>query len=306
MKPEDAANLASVRLAFTVSADKPLKDVESLKSTSGGTGLNALTGADAIDFGLALHGKGSSALAEIRQVGGTAYARVDVDGLAGLVGEDASELRSMESELPPELKVFKEALQGKWISFDSKLMEQFTNDLGGQAGAKPSAAPSVDADTQRKLLDALGSVLSRDVTFEEKGRQGDADRILISAPARTLVRDLEKALTPLAKQFPGLDKELPTSSLNEIPDRQVSAELLIKDGVITSIGFDFAQLVPKATSDDHMVVKLSLSREAAAVQAPTGAVALTKKDLDGMMGMMVAGADETGFDFEEDDLAAQS
>ncbi|WP_377271798.1 hypothetical protein [Peterkaempfera sp. SMS 1(5)a] len=281
---QDAETLSGLSLAFSMTADKPLKDVFSSKSGAGGAiGLNGDRGVD-VDY--AVRSKGGDSMVEVRQVDGRLYARADIQALARLSGEDAGDLGAMEDELPPELKVFKQALEGHWLSLDAKVLKQFSGQMQQGAGAAPGGGPSLDAGAQRKLIDTLESVLSEDVSFEDKGQQDGADRIVVSAPARTLVRDLQKAVQPLAESIPGLPSGFSQSGADQIPDRSVSAELRIKDGVIASVSLDLAQLDPKANWGDHLPLKLSFARDAAPVQAPSGATALTQQDLDRMTKLM--------------------
>ncbi|WP_055590164.1 hypothetical protein [Peterkaempfera griseoplana] len=281
---QDAETLSRLSLAFSVTADKPLKDVPAPASGTGGAfGLNGDSG---VDLDYAMRSKGGDTMVELRQVDGRLYARADVQALARLSGEDPGDLGAMEDELPPELKVFRQALEGRWLAVDARVLKKFGDRMQHDAGATPGAAPSLDAGAQRRLMDALKSVLAEDVSFEEKGQQDGAQRIVVSAPARTLVRDLQKAVQPLTGSIPALRNGLSGAGTEQIPDRTVSAELRIKDGAITSLSLDLAQLQAKAGWGDHLPLKLSFSRQAAPVQAPSGATVLTQQDLDQISRLM--------------------
>lgn len=290
MPQQDAETLSGLSLSFTVAADKPLKDVPSLKSGGGaGGGPLGLDGDKALDVDYAVRAKDGAALMEVRQVDGRLYARADVRALAEMSGQDPAEVPGMEADLPPELGAFRQALEGQWLSVDDKVMRRFTDGLQqGQGDGLPSSRPSLDADAQRKLMDGLRSALSSDVSFEDKGQQNGAERIVVSAPARTLVRDLQKAVMPLAGSLPGLPKGLPDDASAKLTDRAVTADLLIKDGALSSVSVDLAQLNPKADWSDHLPLRLTFSREAAPIQAPSGVTVLTEKDIDLMSHLMSA------------------
>jgi hypothetical protein len=94
---------------------------------------------------------------------------------------------------------------------------------------------------------------------------------------------------PLAGNIPGLPKSLPGDASEKLTDRAVTADLLIKDGVLSSVTVDMAQLNPKASWSDHLPIRLTLSRQAAAIEAPSGVTVITEKDLDAMAQMMTDG-----------------
>jgi len=278
---KDAQTVAGLRFNVAMSADKALKDIKTKKSASTLADFPA-------DMGYSLISNGNT-VGELRLVDGTMYAHVDVDAVAKLAGEDAGELHASAADMPPELHVFKALLDGKWLSVDSELFHSFANDLpGGQEAAVPSPLPSLDPATAEKLVDSLGDAFSKNATIEDKGQQDGADRIVVSVPARALVGDLQKALKPLAKDIPGLEG-MPTSVPTEVPNRKISAELLIKDGALASASFDLGQLQEKVTADAHLPLKVSFATDAAPLKAPTGAVALQQKDIDGFMNLGMGG-----------------
>ncbi|MFF4650532.1 hypothetical protein [Streptomyces sp. NPDC001380] len=309
MGQRDAESFADLRLAFSVSADRPLKDVPALRSGVVAPGTAGLSGDRSVDLSCTLRRRDGGVLVEVRQVDGRMYGRVDLDAFAALVGADPGDMDAMESDIPPELGTFRKALHGEWISLDPALLRRGTDAARRQAGGAPSTGPSPDPAAQRRLLDAVGAVLADDVSFEDKGTEGGADRVVVSAPARTLVRDLQKAVRPLVPGapgssglpgipgipgtpgLPGLGDGLPADAAEGIPDRPVSADLLIRDGALASVSVDLARLEPKASWSDHLPLRLTFSRTAPPVQAPPHATPLTAEDLDGMAAFMSDGED---------------
>ncbi|MFJ6214844.1 hypothetical protein ACIQGZ_16140 [Streptomyces sp. NPDC092296] len=291
----DAKKLAGLKISVAVSADKPLKDVETLKSLGSTADLEALQADKGIDFAVSLNGGDGRKALELRQVAGTAYAQVDLDVVGDLVGDSATfeQLHEMSGQLPPELAVLKAALDGKWVSIDNKAVRKLTDTVKEQGGADilPSAEPSLNAATGNKLLSAISGVFSRNVTFDDKGQQDGADLIVVSAPARTMADDLLKALRPVAKDIPGLAGKLPSSAPSDTPDRTLSADLRIKDGALASITVDLAQFEEKQGSA-HLPITLSFDRSADAVQAPEGAVPVTPEAIDAIVSMAAEGDEE--------------
>ncbi|MFJ8436304.1 hypothetical protein ACIQ9P_33890 [Kitasatospora sp. NPDC094019] len=283
---DSAAALSAVSLAIAFSADKPLKDVKPSKSAGSGAGSAA---DPSVSASYTLSGKGGAPLLELRQVGGRAYARGDLAGFAHLAGENAAEVEGLAEGLPA---VLGNALKGQWVAFDTKTVEGTagTGAAGGSASAAPTLAPSASAH-----LDAsLRSILTQDLSFEDKGKQDGKDRITVTAPARKLADDLLKAVEPLAKDVPSLAK-LPKSAPTDVPDRPLALDLYLDGGALSAVTFDLAQLAEKAGPGTPLPLRIAFGHDTPAVQAPSGATELTAGDISGLFdGLAGGGADGTG------------
>ncbi|KOV27277.1 hypothetical protein ADK60_20175 [Streptomyces sp. XY431] len=287
---DSAAALAAVSLSIAFSADKPLKEIRPTKGAGAGNG--AATAADpSVSASYTLTGKGGAPLAELRQVGGKSYARGDLAGFAQLVGENAAEVEGLAEGLPTALG---NALKGQWVSFDAKALEA-TGGTGGTGGAGGAAtpAPTLDPKAAESLNASLKDILTRDLSFEDKGKQDGKDRITVTAPARKLTDDLLKAVEPLAKDIPNLGK-LPKSAPAKVPDRPLALDLYLDGGALSAVTFDLAQLEEKAGPGTPLPLRIAFGHDTPAVQAPAGATELAAEDINGLFGELAAAGGGAG------------
>lgn len=290
VKPQEAATLAELTLGLSVSSDKPLKDVASFKKAQESGDFSALAEEKGLDIEYVLAGKSGKTYVDLRVVGSKPYLKVDAEGLVKLAGKDPSEVRAMADQVPPELKIVKDALTGKWVSVDPKLLQELGKDpslgaLTGGAGATPSAKSSVDPKAVQGVLTSIEDVLSHNLTFEDKGTKDGAEHIVASGPARGLADGLLNAVQPLVKDLPKKGAPLPSKAPTSVPDRKVAADLYLKDGALSSVSFDLAQLDEKAGPDVHFPVKIAFSKDVAPLQAPTGATEFGMADIKNVMGI---------------------
>ncbi|GAA1269479.1 hypothetical protein GCM10009665_67450 [Kitasatospora nipponensis] len=298
MEQKDAEGLAGLSVSVALHADKPLKDLESLKNTDPAKDAQAAARieaeTEAMGLAVAVTNRSGVALAEYRQVAGSVYLRVDAEGLSKLGGEDPAGVRAELDALPPQAAPLKQGLTGKWISIDAKTLKELGAEKGGPAGAgsgpaTPSAAPSLDPKVGVDLVNALKDVFAHDLTFEDKGQADGARHVLIKAPTRRIAEDVMKAVKPLEGKLPGGAK-VPTALPTDLLDREAVIDVAVKGGALASARFDLAQLEKKAGADVHLPLQVGFDPAAPAIQAPTGATALTRGDLENAFGMLVTAA----------------
>ncbi|MFB7469639.1 hypothetical protein [Kitasatospora sp. NPDC056184] len=276
---ESAAALSAVSLSVAVSADKPLKDVKPSKGADGTAAADA-----SLSTSVALTGKGDASLFELRQIGNRAYARADLPSFARLVGEDPSAVKELTKDLPATLKG---ALEGTWVSFDTKELKGAGGASGtGANGASPT--PTLDPKLSDGLAASLKDILSHDLSFEDKGKQDGKERITVTAPARKLADDLLKAFEPLTKEIPDLGK-LPKTAPKDVPDRNLALDLFLDGGALSAVTFDLAQLAEKAGPGTPLPLRIAFGKDAPAVQAPAGAATVTSEDLGSLLGGFLGG-----------------
>ncbi|GAA0680970.1 hypothetical protein GCM10010193_38350 [Kitasatospora atroaurantiaca] len=283
-----AEALAGLSLAVSVSADRPLKEFGAVKKGE----LDKLADDKSLALEYVLAGKDGKVYADMRQVDAKTYLKIDAEGIAKLAGEDPSEVRAMADEMPAELKVFKDALAGKWLTFDPKLLQELNKAPKGKSST-PSATPSVDPKVAEDLMNSVKDVFSRNLTFDDKGTKDGLDHVVVSAPARGLVNDLLKAFKPLSKDVPSFGK-LPTAAPTDVPDTKIGVDVYLKDGALSSVTFDLAQLDEKAGPGVHLPVKAAFSKDAAAPQAPTGATEIKTSDIESIMTSFAKGPGGNG------------
>ncbi|GAA4127733.1 hypothetical protein AB0N37_00665 [Streptomyces griseoincarnatus] len=216
------------------------------------------------------------ALLEYRLIGDWFYARVD----ASTFGRIAGVPMPLASELPEG--PFRKLLEGEWIQVSKKEMEENGKGIPGApgfGGEEPSAGPSLDAGTQKKLTDALKKVVAENVDFTTSGGSDGTEHIKATAPFRTLLTELFGALKPLQNDLPVGD-ELPTAKdLADAPNKKVSADFTLKNGELTEVSVDLARLAETAKVKKFALV-LRVS-EGEKPEAPAGATKVTLEDLMG-------------------------
>ncbi|MER5734929.1 hypothetical protein ABT117_04515 [Streptomyces sp. NPDC002262] len=229
-------------------------------------------------------------LLEYRVVGDYAYVRADAESLGKAMGSPLPPA----GELPPEAGAFKKVLEGEWVKFDYKALEKAGEEqLGEKSGGAPSPEPSLDAGTQKKLLEALREVVARDVEFTTAGGGDGTERISATAPFRTLITDLVGEIRPLSKELPP-GMELPTAAdLKDAPDSKVTADFTLKNGELTEVYVDLAELTENAKVKKFgLGLKLSAGTKPT---APASATELKPEDLMGAFsGAMMPGGEEFG------------
>ncbi|WP_035795936.1 hypothetical protein [Kitasatospora mediocidica] len=291
IEQKNADALSGLGIAVALSSDKPLKDLATPTAGTGGAGLSA---DKSVNLSYTVTGNGGASLVEMRQLGGDVYLHADVAGITKMMGADPAKVQATSAELPDTLKVVKDALAGQWISLDPKTAADFGKGLAGnlpkdgaQPSAQPSALPSMDPKTAQNLLNTVKDVLSRNATFTDKGKTDGAEHIVVSAPSRQLANDLLKSVPSVpsvVKDIPGLAK-LPATAPADLPDRTFAMDLYLKDGTVSSIGFDLAQLDKKSTPNVHLPVKVAFGTDTPTLQVPAGATAVTAADLKNIMAM---------------------
>jgi CDGSH-type Zn-finger protein len=256
--PDEVAELLSgAKITVTVQSKKPLD--ESGEKDLVGTAMKVSTP--------------DGDLAEYRVIGDSAYIRADLDAMGKVMGSPLPDA----DDLPPEAGALKDVIEGKWVQFSTKEMnEAVAEDQEAEGG--PAPAPSLDAATQKKLVKALREVVARDVKFKTAGGSDGTEHVTATAPFRTLITDLFGEIRPLVKDLPpGMG--LPTDKdLKEAPDAKVTADFTLKNGELSQVDVDLAKLAESAK-----VKKLGLTvrlREGAKPTAPAGA---TKLDLNELM-----------------------
>ncbi|MEE1783241.1 hypothetical protein PUR71_09990 [Streptomyces sp. SP17BM10] len=130
-----------------------------------------------------------------------------------LVGQDPSQVDAASKDMPAELAPLRDVLAGKWVTFDPQALAEEAKKSDGAKAASPSpdGKPTLDPETAKQFTNSIRAVLTRTVTFEDKGEKDGTDHVWMSAPGRQLADELPKALKPLAAKLPGKFGKLPDS-----------------------------------------------------------------------------------------------
>lgn len=280
--PDEAAELISgAKISVTVESRKPLG--ESGEEDFVGTAMKLSTP--------------DGDLFEYRVVGDYTYLRADVRKISSTMSVPMPPV----DELPAEAGAFKKALEGEWVKFDTAEMEKAGQEAAeapggeGTAGSTPSPAPTLDAATQKKLLEALREVVARDVDFATAGGEDGTERISATAPFRTLITDLFAKIRPLSQDLPP-GVELPSDSdLKDAPDSKVKADFTLKNGELKEVYVDLAPL-----AEDVKVEKFGLALKLNAGVTPVAPAGATELDVDELMGGFAAAMMPSDEEFDEE------
>ncbi|WP_326756821.1 hypothetical protein OIE73_39500 [Streptomyces hirsutus] len=273
--PDEAAELMSdATITVTVQSKKPLDE-------SGEKDL----------VGMAMKiSNPEGDLAEYRMIGDYIYVRADVDTIGKMMGSPAP----AAEDLPPQAQSFKNVLEGKWVKFNAKKMEEVAAE--GQGG--PGPAPSLDAKTQKKLVEALRTVVAREVSFKTADGENGTEHVTATAPFRTLITKLLDEIRPLTKDLPP-GMELPTDKdLKDAPDTKVTADFTLKNDELTEVNVDLAAL-----AEDAKVKKLGLTVRMSNGTKPTAPAGATELDLQELMEGFFSGPAMDDAEWDESDYA---
>nr|WP_233452421.1 hypothetical protein [Streptomyces calvus] len=276
--PDEAAELLSdARISVSVQSRKPLEK-------SGEKDFKAMA--------VKLSGP-DGALFEYRLVGDYTYVRADVEAVSRISG--GPEMSA--DELPDSAGAFKKLVAGEWLKMNTKEMERTAGSIAGGpplGDEDPSAEPTLDARTQKKITKALRQVIAREVDFRTSGGDDGTEHIEATAPFRTLLTELFDELRPLTEELPP-GAELPTAKdLEDAPNKKVTADFTLKNGDLTEVSVDLAELAEN-TKVKKFAVVLRLGKGEQAT-APAGA---TEVRIDELMEGFMGGAPDGAFTEED-------
>lgn len=228
--PEEVAELlSSARISLSVQSKKPFDE-------SGEKDFDAMA--------LKFSGP-DGGLLEYRMVGDYTYLRADVDALGRVSG---SPMPSAD-ELPDSAGAFKKLLAGEWLKVSTKELEETSEQMSGAEDVgteEPSAEPTLDAKTQKKLTKALRQVIAQQVDFKTSDGSDGTEHITATTSFRTLMTELFDELGPLTEQLPA-GTEMPTAKdFKDAPNEKVTADFTLKNGELTEVSVDLAKLAENA------------------------------------------------------------
>ncbi|MFJ4768253.1 hypothetical protein ACIP88_03895 [Streptomyces uncialis] len=233
-------------------------------------------------------------LVEYRTVGDFTYARFDLAAFAKLSGSPSPSVDDMlpPGELAESRAAIEKALKGEWVKVSNKKLEEIQKKVMEEA-PKEAAEPTLDAKTQKKLLDAVTGVLTSKVEFKTAEGKDGAERVTATASLRALVTAMVEEIRPLAKDLPP-GVELPTAKeLKELPTKKGSADFTLKNGELKEVSIDLSQLDKKLKGK-----KIDLVLRLTDAEKPEAPAAATELKLDELMDNMFGGG-AAGFPSEE-------
>ncbi|MEV5316005.1 hypothetical protein, partial [Streptomyces sp. NPDC052610] len=243
--PDEVADLLSgAKISVTVQSKKPI-DESGEKDYVGMTMKVSTEDGDLIEY---------------RVIGDYTYIRTDTDSVGKALGAPVPSAQ----DLPPEADGLRKVLEGEWVKIDTKKMEETTAELEAEAGAEPSPEPTLDAKTQKRVLEALRKTIAREVDFKTADDKDGSEHITATAPFRTLITEFVGEIRPLVKDLPP-GMELPTEKdFADAPNTKVTADFTLKNGELTEVYVDLAKLAENAE-----VKKLGLVMRISEGRTPT-------------------------------------
>ncbi|MFD5820070.1 hypothetical protein [Streptomyces sp. NPDC127038] len=256
LPPEFAKLMSGLRVDVSVKSRKKLAD--SGQKDLVGMGMK-VTGPDGV-------------LVEYRVVGDFMYYRTDMKAIGKAMGVPMPSA----GDLPPGQKEFEKVLEGDWVKVDTKALERAGKAAGGTS---KGTSGDIDAKTQKKVLDAVRSVIGRKVRFRTEGGAGGVEHVLATGNVRDLLTGVFDKLRPLQGDLPP-GAELPTAKdLKDAPDKKATLDFTLKNGDLRQIRVDLAVL-----ADSPKKVKLPLVLKfsgAGDVSAPSGATEIPADKIPG-------------------------
>ncbi|WP_059012712.1 hypothetical protein [Streptomyces specialis] len=280
----DAARLLA-DLELTVSVGDPEGETR-MKDLEPDDPLNA---AMTVNFG-------GRDVAGVKLLDGRSYARVGgraiVEDVYG--GDEAAVARAERPQqdaaaLPPSLDTAALALGGEWVEVEPFAYDAYAGALVEHGGVDPEVAEALagvltdggamlDPAAQRDFAGGLESTLRSGGSLRGTGEGRGADTVEIRLPAGDAYRALGPVLTLLTEQCERFGVA-PLVSEPADPSAEVTAELAIRNGVLTNATFDLGQFGPEGAGP--LPLNLFLAGGAALNLDPptTPAAPLTPEDL---------------------------
>jgi hypothetical protein len=275
---DNAKMLADLDVSLSVSSDQVLR-----KAKDGSVAVTVSAGGD-------------SSLLEVRSLNGKKlYVKADLKQLMTLGAsagdaESKADLKEFQSmldradKLPSSYKSVKNLLGGKWVSIDPDSFEELAKEFGGSGSG--AGTDALDTRTQQAIVRAVAKAIGSNATFKDTGSKNGADHITVTVPAAKTADALAKALKPYKDDLPdGFD----LSDLKDVPKKNITLDVALKDGALSGITVDVAQFDKKVKGE--LPLTIGFGADAKPVRAPAGATVLNPQDIMGAMMALMTDAD---------------
>ncbi|MGK5643201.1 hypothetical protein ACSNOK_33660, partial [Streptomyces sp. URMC 126] len=105
------------------------------------------------------------------------------------------------------------------------------------------------------VIGAVRRALDDHAVLRDAGRADGTERVRVTLPAREAADGLARTLAPLEDRFDGIG----FSWLERAPDRRVTAELALRDGVLSGMTVDLAQFTGETGAGEPVEIPLAMS-----------------------------------------------
>ncbi|WP_326598479.1 hypothetical protein [Streptomyces sp. NBC_01803] len=205
---------------------------------------------------------GGRDIAGVKMLNGHAYARVGGQAIVEDVygGDEAAVARAERfdrdaARLPAALATAELALRGEWVEVEPFAYEAYAEALNEHGDVDPATAEALagvltdggamlDPGAQWDLAGGLESTLRSGGSLRRTGEAHGADTVEVHLPAGEAYRALGPVLTLLTEQCERFGLP-PVVSAPADPSAEVTAELAIRNGVLTNATFDLGQFGPE-------------------------------------------------------------
>jgi len=214
---------------------------------------------------------------ELRVLSGDLYIQGDVKGLLDLVhrSKTYNEVKARAASLPPFVKAL---VNGEWVSLNGAAAQG----LAGQFGVKAGGQSGNDAQS-KKMLDDLQALLRKDVTVTKVGSDDRGDHLRLTGNAHALAND---AYQSFSSAVPGGGTALSQAKPQNVPNKKVTVDAWVKDGVLSEISLDFAQFADPSdpAASKHLPIALTFEQDGDSIDKPTDATPIDLTQLGSLMG----------------------
>jgi hypothetical protein len=232
---------------------------------------------------LTLNSEGRT-LASLRDVSKTLYLQVDLKHLLRLAGhaQEYPKLRRMVAKSPGFVK---DVIAGKWVSIKLSTLTSFLKVAEGALEASGSAPPTPSNSQTQQVIKLVRSALSKDVTVDNGS--GGSGHLVVTGNIRKIGGDL---LHALGSAIPGLVSGLgATGSANTLPDRNVSMDAFVSNGVLSRLSLNLSQFAPAIVRSTPLPLVASFTRNTGSVVAPNAATPVSEAELIQFFGSLSSG-----------------
>ncbi|MFC4496595.1 hypothetical protein ACFPA8_20920 [Streptomyces ovatisporus] len=276
--------------------------------------LKEMPESDAANVAAALNFGGKD-IAAVKSVQDKLYLRVSLRSLVRQAEgskharRTASEIVGLTDDLPSTLGAAKDALDGEWVRVDPEAFDDFARTAEmlaaraqdaddekraedrkrGEDAEKAEAAraerkreqarrtreirdavtigSALDGQSQREFVTGVQELLREHAEFSDRGEHDGAERVRLTLPGDEAADDLVAALKPLGAEI----------DPRRVPDRDVTADLDIRRGQLTTLTLDLDQFTGTGRS---LPLRVEFSGgDAVPVTAPGGTKELEPQDL---------------------------
>ncbi len=242
--------------------------VLAVHAASGTTLANAGVGGE-LNFSLS---EGGNTLVELRVVGSTLFARVDIQQLTTTYSLDkgqVAQFRSRLAQLGSQVQGLGALNSGQWVSLDVKLLNQFTQTIGVTLPSLPQLVG--------RVVGAFFNALAQSKNITSAG----AGKAQITVNAQQLVTALAQAVaaTPgmsaLSSQVNGLAQRAHAA----VPaNKSGNVVVTVNSGIVSNLELSLNQFDTSHTLTGPASANMAVAK-AGAVSAPSGAVPINISQL---------------------------